>query len=162
MLQCTSPDFTICETYAGRRDEGVDTRVRLHGDRGITLIEVVVAMSLLVIASLFLLPVVANSVTQSDRDQRIAIAGDIANEAIDSIRTSTSVGSTCAVLNGYVTSSPIDQIVLDHPEFTKRIAVTCPTVTAPAGMGLVVITVKDVRGIVPSELITVSTLVNVS
>jgi Tfp pilus assembly protein PilV len=126
-----------------------------QSDHGIGLIEVIVAMFLLAIASLALLPAIANAVTSSATNQRIAVASDIANAEIDDVRVSTSRGTTCAALGGF--NKP-DQAVAASPGYRKQVTVNCAAVIGTVTMAKVAVFVRY-GSATASPLATVTTLV---
>lgn len=101
-------------------------------ERGIGIIEIVVAMLLIALLVLSFIPVLINSNRVSARNTTMATATQIVNKQIESARavtSSTSTAPSCANMNSFMVS-PAPSAVVD-PRGVTLLAmwspITCPT-----------------------------------
>ena len=106
--------------------------VTVGDERGIGIIEIVVAMLLIALLVLSFIPVLINSNRVSARNTTMATATQIVNKQIESARavtSSTSTAPSCANMNSFMVS-PAPSAVVD-PRGVTLLAmwspITCPT-----------------------------------
>lgn len=110
----------------------VDSRETLSKERGIGILEVVVAIFLLALVVLSFAPVLNNSIKLSGRNTTIATASQIVGEQIETaraLRSSTATDPSCADIQAFVSNPQAD--VLDPRGVmmaTKRTYSGCPSV----------------------------------
>jgi type II secretory pathway pseudopilin PulG len=115
-------------------------------DEGITLLETVIAMFVLMIFAVGVLPILTHSLTQSATNSEVVTATSLANQAIEDERVQT----TCAAL------TTLNQSVTVRPNLilrTVRTISTCPT-TFPATVRVKVTVTNATTGALDISLAT--------
>lgn len=137
------------------------SRVHLHEECGVGIIEIVVAMFLLALLVLSFAPVLVSTISLSGKNTTIATATQIVNKQIEAARALSALAVTppsCSVINSFISSAPApivdprgvvlqatwDPIVCPTapPWYVKvRVSVNPPGATAPMASASTIILV---------------------
>lgn len=86
-----------------KSENSVDGRYLEESDRGLGLVEIVVALFLLALLSLAFLPLLINSLQQTIRNATISTATQVLNEQLDAVLAAE---PTCAALTAFEVAAP--------------------------------------------------------